>query len=68
VAAIRGAGTRVHYDGSEGELYDLNNDPLQWENLWNEPSRKSIRGDLIADLYDNLPAERSPKLKVEAPA
>jgi hypothetical protein len=58
----------VKYDGSEGELYDLKNDPLQWENLWNEPGWQSVKRDLIADLYDNLPEERSPKLEVEAPA
>ena len=28
----------------------------------------SLKTDLIADLYDNLPEERSPRLKVEAPA
>ena len=62
------AGTRIKYDGTEGELYDLNNDPRQWENLWDDPARRTLKADLIADLYDNLPPERSPKLKVEAPA
>ena len=42
--------------------------PLQWENLWDDPKHRSLKSDLIADLYDNLPPERSPKLKVEAPA
>jgi len=59
---------KIRYDGSEGELYDLRNDPLQWENLWNDPAKRSLKGDLIADLYDNLPPERTPRLKVEAPA
>ena len=62
------AGTRIKYDGTEGELYDLANDPLQWENLWDDPQRQTLKRDLIADLYDNLPPERQPKLKVEAPA
>ena len=61
-------GTTIKYDGSEGELYDLRNDPLQWQNLWDDPKSRSLKSDLIADLYDNLPEERSPKLKVEAPA
>jgi len=55
------------YDGTEGELYDLANDPLQWENLWDDPQRQTLKRDLIADLYDNLPAERETKLAVEAP-
>lgn len=59
---------KVRYDGSEGELYDLKNDPRQWHNLWDDPKRKSLKTDLIADLYDSLPPERAPKLKVEAPA
>jgi arylsulfatase A-like enzyme len=63
-----GITTKVQYDGTEGELYDLNNDPVQFENLWNNPHLRSLQSDLIADLYDSLPAERDPKLKVEAPA
>jgi arylsulfatase A-like enzyme len=59
---------KMRYDGSEGELYDLGNDPRQWENLWDDPAHKTLKSDLIADLYDNLPPERDPKLKVEAPA
>jgi arylsulfatase A-like enzyme len=58
----------VRYDGSEGELYDLRNDPQQWENLWDDPVRQGLKRDLIADLYDSLPPERPIKLKVEAPA
>jgi arylsulfatase A-like enzyme len=58
----------VRYDGTEGELYDMKNDPLQWHNLWDDPKHKSLKSDLIADLYDHLPPEREPKLKVEAPA
>jgi arylsulfatase A-like enzyme len=56
------------YDGTEGELYDLREDPRQWRNLWSDPGYRSLRSDLVADLYDNLPAERDPKLTVEAPA
>ena len=62
------ATTTVRYDGTEGEFYDLKNDPLQWENLWDDPKWQRRKRDLIADLYDNLPTERAPKLKVEAPA
>jgi arylsulfatase A-like enzyme len=60
--------TSIRYDGSEGELYDLKNDPQQFENLWNNTHLRSLQSDLIADLYDSLPTERETKLKVEAPA
>ena len=34
-------GSRIpRYDGSEGELYDVRNDPEQWENLWDDPPRR----------------------------
>ncbi len=66
--AFAGASTTIEYDGTEGELYNLTNDPRQWENLWDDPGFRSVKSDLIADLYDNLPPERTPKLKVEAPA
>ena len=43
------------YDGTEGELYDHDADPHQWENLWDDPARQSLKRDLIADLRDHLP-------------
>ncbi len=46
------------YDGSEGELYDLTNDPRQWRNLWNAPEAKAIKDDLVADLRAHLPPPR----------
>jgi arylsulfatase A-like enzyme len=58
----------VHYDGSEGELYDLRHDPLQWRNLWNDAGYAKRKSDLVADLYDHLPKAREPRLPVEAPA
>ncbi len=57
----------IHYDGTEGELYNLNEDPLQWRNLWGDAGYAKIKSDLIADLYDNLPPPRNPPLAVESP-
>jgi hypothetical protein len=49
------------YEGSpEGELYNVNQDPFQWDNLWDDPGYVSLRSDLLADLYDHLPAPRDP--------
>jgi len=50
-----------------GELYDLAGDPHQWENRWDDPACRSLRDDLVADLYASLPAE-SRRLDVVAPA
>jgi arylsulfatase A-like enzyme len=57
----------VHYDGTEGELYDLTEDPHQWHNLWADPAHRALRDDLVADLWASMP-ERSKTLAVEAPA
>jgi arylsulfatase A-like enzyme len=66
--SIWGRGSQIpRYDGSEGELYDLANDPWQWENLWHDPSRRALRDDLVADLRAHLPEERLPRLPVDAP-
>jgi arylsulfatase A-like enzyme len=51
------------HQGDEGELYDLANDPRQFENLWDDPARAGLKRDLLADLYDNLPAARTPPLE-----
>jgi arylsulfatase A-like enzyme len=55
------------YDGSEGELYDLRNDPRQWDNLWDDPARRALRDELVADLRAHMPRERTPPLPVAAP-
>ncbi|MBI1815911.1 MAG: sulfatase-like hydrolase/transferase [Deltaproteobacteria bacterium] len=57
-----------HYDGSEGELYNVNDDPWQWRNLWSDTGYAKLKSDLIADLYYHLPKPRDPQLKVQAPA
>lgn len=55
------------YDGSEGELYNLEDDPEQRNNRWNDPALRSRRDALVAALYDALPPARSPRLDRGAP-
>jgi arylsulfatase A-like enzyme len=57
----------IHYEGTEGELYRLDEDPHQWHNLFDDPAYRAVRDDLVADLYDSFPTERR-VLDVEAPA
>ena len=57
----------IQYDGTEGELYDVHEDPHQWRNLCADPDYASIRNDLVRDLYDSLP-ETFNRLEVAAPA
>jgi arylsulfatase A-like enzyme len=51
------------YEGNEGELYDLKNDPKQWRNLWDEPSAAAMKRDLLADLRTRTPKPREPRLE-----
>ncbi len=53
-------------DGTEGELYDCTEDPLQWDNLWDDPARRSLRDDLVADLRAHLVEARAEPLPVES--
>jgi arylsulfatase A-like enzyme len=55
------------HDGSEGELYNLADDPQQFVNRWDDPSLASLRSDLLADLWDHQPPMKSPLRRVEAP-
>ena len=55
------------HDGSEGELYDLAEDPLQHHNRWDDPALAVLRSDLVADLWDHQPSARLPRLRVDAP-
>ncbi|MEZ5855545.1 MAG: sulfatase-like hydrolase/transferase [Hyphomicrobiaceae bacterium] len=53
------------YQGTEGELYDLADDPHQWRNLWDESSKAGLRDALLADMRDHLPQGRNePRVKV----
>jgi len=65
VCTTYGPGT-VH-DGTEGELYDLTEDPLQQVNRWDDPAVRTLRDDLVADLRDHLPPARTPRLPLDAP-
>jgi arylsulfatase A-like enzyme len=55
------------HDGTEGELYDHADDPLQRVNRWDDPGYRARRDDLLADLRDHLPARPATTLRVQAP-
>jgi hypothetical protein len=55
------------HDGSEGELYNIVDDPLQRVNRWDDPACAAVKSDLIADLWDHQPAPRAPRIIVQAP-
>lgn len=43
----------VSYHGHEmGELFDLENDPEEYTNLWNDPNYSDVRFDLLRKSYD----------------
>jgi len=55
------------YDGSEGELYDMNEDPLQIHNRWDDPACLQRRTQLLDMLNDSLPVPAEPRLPRLAP-
>jgi arylsulfatase A-like enzyme len=55
------------HDGTEGELYDLADDPRQQVNRWDDPSAAGMRADLVDDLHAHLRPARSPRLPLDAP-
>ena len=55
------------HDGTEGELYDLVEDPLQRRNLWDDPGKRAQRTELLADLWDSQPPRHEPKIDCQAP-
>jgi hypothetical protein len=43
----------VLYHGQEiGELYDLEQDPCEFDNLWGQPGAASVQADLTKQLFD----------------
>ncbi|MGZ6006524.1 MAG: sulfatase family protein [Rhizomicrobium sp.] len=55
------------YEGTEGELYNMAEDPHQWHNLWNEPSAAGMKRDLLDDLRARTPKGDTRRRQVEAP-
>jgi len=55
------------HDGTEGELYDHANDPLQRVNLWDSPSHRALRDDLLADMWAHFPTRVMPLRPCDAP-
>lgn len=55
------------YDGTEGELYDLNQDPEQRENRWDDPACAARKRALLDQLGQTLPPARDPALPRLAP-
>ena len=52
---------------TEGELYDLDDDPLQRVNRWDDPALAGVRDDLVDDLRSALPPAALPRLPLDAP-
>ena len=55
------------YSGDEGELYRVDEDPLQRVNLWNDPGYQKLKRELAAEIYEALPPERAQRLERVAP-
>jgi arylsulfatase A-like enzyme len=51
-----------YYDGTEGELYHLGDDPHQWRNLWSDPAYSVVKQTLVDKIAHLQPAPRDPPL------
>jgi arylsulfatase A-like enzyme len=54
------------HEGTEGELYDLTEDPFQRVNLWDDPAIGATRNDLVGALDETLPDRPAVLLRAEA--
>jgi arylsulfatase A-like enzyme len=55
------------HEGTEGELYDLVDDPLQRVNRWDDPAHRPVRDDLLELLWDSQPLVHTPRIELQAP-
>lgn len=55
-------GKTGYYSGTEGELYNLHDDPRQWVNLWDHPDHADIKDEMLARIDEKTPKPREPAL------
>lgn len=55
------------HDGSEGELYNVLEDPLQHINRWDDPAYAALRSDLLDDLWAHIPTPVGERRYCDAP-
>ncbi len=55
------------HDGSEGELYNLDEDPLQRINLWDDAGYSAIKNELLTNLVDLEPPLHLPRIDLVGP-
>ncbi len=66
-STIARAGVVPRYAGTEGELYDVKDDPLQRVNRWDDPALRGTRDGLVEAMARRLPKGRPAPLRVAAP-
>ena len=56
----------VYHTHSMGELFDMENDPNEFENLWDHPARQALKAELIKASFDAavLGGDIGPPLKL----
>lgn len=43
----------VHHNGPMSELYDLDKDPHEFRNLWDDPDSRSLREEMVLKCFNN---------------
>ena len=57
----------IYHGEALGELYDLENDPEEFKNLWNDPAFANLRQELLRQCFDARIAASDPLPKRLAP-
>ena len=42
----------IYHGHDQGELYDMEEDPYEFDNLWEDPAHRQIKANLIAASFD----------------
>lgn len=65
ILVTRGYKLVAYMDTLQGELYDMQKDPDQYENLWDRPEHESLKREMLIQLITRAPTKKATPMELQ---